>query len=116
MRRPEHHADIPATQIDLEHADASQARFDRAELQGANFRAARLDGASLASAIVCNPENDRDGLSLEKIQCANFAGATLRGADLTGVRYCRRRRSDCRPVTRDELQTIAHANLEGARF
>jgi uncharacterized protein YjbI with pentapeptide repeats len=111
---------INATSADLSSADLSGSR-----LVGASLRDAKLNGATIGDAVLCNRSEDNENVGQTGIyrhtSCTDLRGVDLHGIDLRAARSCDNHDSDdasgavdCRPVTRDELITIAHADLTGA--
>jgi uncharacterized protein YjbI with pentapeptide repeats len=111
---------INATSADLSSADLSGSK-----LVGAMLRGAQLHGATIGDAVLCNRSDDNENTSQPGIyrhtSCVDLRGVDLHGIDLRAARWCDNHDSDdasgaldCRPVTRDELISIAHADLAGA--
>jgi uncharacterized protein YjbI with pentapeptide repeats len=111
---------INATSADLSNADLSGSK-----LVGAMLRDVQLHGATIGDAILCSRSDDNENLSQTGIyrhtSCADLRGVDLHGIDLRAARSCdnhdmddENAAPDCRPVTRDELVTLAHADLAGA--
>jgi uncharacterized protein YjbI with pentapeptide repeats len=106
-------------------ADLSSADLSGSKLVGAMLRDAQLHGATVGDAVLCNRSDDNENLSQRGIyrhtSCADLRGVDLHGIDLRTARWCDNHdaddasgAADCRPVTRDELISIAHADLTGA--
>jgi uncharacterized protein YjbI with pentapeptide repeats len=60
--------------------------------------------------------NEGDDAYRDREGCIDLSGASLRGASLQGAAVCPSDEAvrQCRPVTRAELESIAHADLSGA--
>jgi uncharacterized protein YjbI with pentapeptide repeats len=112
-----HFAGAQLVGADLRRATAQSVDFSNARLIGTDLSDANLASANLRDAVICTMSRDdeeRDAAGKES--CVALGGANLQGADLRGARYCLRDDSECRAVTADELRTIAHADLRGARL
>ncbi|HEY4439086.1 MAG TPA: pentapeptide repeat-containing protein [Candidatus Elarobacter sp.] len=98
----------------LRGASLARVDFHGSRLIAANLRDAKLTNATLGDVVLCvasDAERD-DG---DHTSCANLRGVDLRGLDLRAARWCSNHGATCRPVTRDELVRLAHADLDGAQ-
>jgi uncharacterized protein YjbI with pentapeptide repeats len=69
-------------------------------------------------AAVCSDDITMDGGSItyRAPSCARFDNAQLRGANLRHAQHCvwQNDHRTCTPATREMLQRLGHANLDGA--
>jgi uncharacterized protein YjbI with pentapeptide repeats len=85
---------------------------------GASLKNADLRNADMEYAAICSEDTTvvSGSAVYRQPSCAQLDGAQLRGANLRHAQRCvwENDSKRCTPVTRDMLERLGHANLDGA--